>query len=62
MTILAMGVIDRVGRKSLLLIGSVTFVLSHLLAAWVFRTHAQGWIVIAALMGIVGSHAYSRVP
>jgi MFS family permease len=60
MTILAMGVIDRVGRKSLLLVGSITFVISHLLAAWVFQTHAQGWIVIAALMGIVGSHAYSQ--
>jgi SP family xylose:H+ symportor-like MFS transporter len=60
MTILAMGVIDKVGRKSLLLVGSVTFVMSHLLAAWVFQTHAQGWIVIAALMGIVGSHAYSQ--
>ena len=60
MTILAMGLIDRVGRKSLLLVGSVTFVMSHLLAAWVFSTHAQGWIVIAALMGIVGSHAYSQ--
>jgi len=60
MTIVAMGLIDRVGRKSLLLVGSVTFVLAHLLAAWVFQTHAQGWIVIAALMGIVGSHAYSQ--
>jgi MFS family permease len=60
MTILAMGLIDRVGRKSLLLVGSVTFVLSHLLAAWVFSSHAQGWVVIAALMGIVGSHAYSQ--
>ncbi len=60
MTIIAMGLIDRVGRKSLLLVGSVTFVMSHLLAAWVFHTHAQGWIVIVALMGIVGSHAYSQ--
>jgi sugar porter (SP) family MFS transporter len=60
MTILAMGLIDRVGRKSLLLVGSVTFVVSHLLAAWVFHSHAQGWIVIAALIGIVGSHAYSQ--
>ena len=34
--------------------------MSHALAAWVFYTHAQGWIVIAALMGIVGSHAYSQ--
>lgn len=60
LTVLAMTLIDRVGRKSLLLVGSVTFVMSHLLAAWVFRAHAQGWIVIAALMGIVGSHAYSQ--
>lgn len=60
MTLLAMALIDRVGRRTLLLVGSVTFVFSHALAAWVFSTHAQGWIVIAALMGIVGSHAYSQ--
>ena len=60
MTLVAMAVIDRVGRKALLLIGSVTFVISHALAAWVFATHAQGWIVIAAMMGIVGTHAYSQ--
>ena len=60
MTIIAMALIDRVGRKALLLTGSVTFVISHLLAAWVFQTHAQGWIVIVAMMGIVGSHAYSQ--
>jgi sugar porter (SP) family MFS transporter len=60
MTVVAMVVIDRVGRKPLLLIGSVTFIFFHLLAAWVFHTHAQGWIVIAAMMGVVGSHAYSQ--
>lgn len=60
MTIVAMALIDRIGRKALLLAGSVTFVLSHGLAAYVFATHAHGWIVIAALMGVVGSHAYSQ--
>ena len=55
-----MAIIDRVGRKALLLVGSVTFVISHVLAAWVFATHAQGWIVMAAMIGIVGSHAYSQ--
>lgn len=60
MTIVAMALIDLVGRKALLLVGSVTFVMSHALAAWVFATHAQGWIVIAAMMGIVGTHAYSQ--
>ncbi len=60
MTVVAMALIDRVGRKGLLLAGSVTFVLSHGLAAWVFQSQAQGWIVIVALMGVVGSHAYSQ--
>jgi MFS family permease len=60
LTLVAMAVIDRVGRKALLLLGSVTFVMSHALAAWVFATHAQGWIVILAMMGVVGSHAYSQ--
>ena len=60
MTFVGMALIDRVGRKALLLVGSVTFVISHLLAAWVFATHAQGSIVIFALMGIVGSHSYSQ--
>jgi len=60
MTVLAMVLIDRVGRRALLLAGSVTFIVSHALAAWVFHTHAQGWIVIVAMMGIVGSHAYSQ--
>jgi len=59
-TIGAMAIIDKVGRKALLLVGSVTFFFSHVLAAWVFATHAQGWIVIVALIGIVGSHAYSQ--
>jgi sugar porter (SP) family MFS transporter len=60
MTFVGMALIDRVGRKALLLVGSVTFVLSHALAAWVFATHTQGWMVIAAMMGVVGSHAYSQ--
>jgi len=60
LTLVGMAVIDRIGRKALLLAGSVTFVFSHLLAAWVFYSHAHGWIVIVALMGVVGSHSYSQ--
>jgi sugar porter (SP) family MFS transporter len=60
LTLAAMVLIDRVGRKALLLAGSVTFVLSHALAAWVFQTHAQGGVVLLAMAGIIGSHAYSQ--
>lgn len=60
LTLVGMMLIDRIGRKALLLVGSVTFILSHALAAWVFWTHAQGWVVMVAMMGIVGSHSYSQ--
>jgi MFS transporter, SP family, xylose:H+ symportor len=60
MTLVAMSVIDKLGRKPLLLLGSVTFIFSHVLAAWAFYTHAQGWPVLVAMMGVVGSHAYSQ--
>jgi len=60
LTLVAMAVIDRIGRRALLLAGSVTFVFSHLLAAWLFYSHAHGWIVILAMMGVVGSHSYSQ--
>lgn len=59
LTFVAMALIDRAGRKPLLLVGAVTFVLSHALAVWVFARHIHGWIVLVAMMGIVGSHAYS---
>ncbi len=59
-TLVGMALIDRIGRRPLLLIGSVTFILSHALAAWVFLTGAGGaWAVVAAA-GIVASHAYSQ--
>jgi sugar porter (SP) family MFS transporter len=60
MTLVAMTLIDKLGRKPLLLIGSVTFIASHLLAAWAFWTHATGWPLLVAMMGVVGSHAYSQ--
>jgi sugar porter (SP) family MFS transporter len=60
MTLVGMALIDRIGRKALLLVGSVTFVFSHVLAAWAFATRTQGWVVIFAMMGVVGSHAYSQ--
>lgn len=59
-TILGMALIDKLGRKTLLLIGSITFILSHLLAAWVFLTGNTSWLAILAAAGICGSHAYSQ--
>jgi MFS family permease len=60
MTVVGMVLIDRIGRKPLLLVGSVTFVISHSLAAWAFMSGQTGWMVVLAAVGIVGSHAFSQ--
>ncbi len=59
-TIVGMVLIDRVGRRLLLLAGSITFVLSHALAAWVFLTGSGGGLAVVSAAGIVASHAYSQ--
>ena len=59
-TIVGMALIDRIGRRLLLLVGSITFILSHALAAWVFMTGNGGWLAVVAAGGIVASHAYSQ--
>ncbi len=59
-TVVGMALIDRVGRRLLLLAGSITFILSHALAAWVFLSGSGGWLAVVAAGGIVASHAYSQ--
>lgn len=59
-TIVGMILIDRMGRKQLLLMGSITFVAFHALAAYVFLTESNGMLAVVAAAGIVGSHAFSQ--
>ena len=59
-TIVGMVLIDRIGRKLLLLVGSISFVASHALAAWVFLTGDSSWLAVLAAAGVVSSHAFSQ--
>jgi SP family xylose:H+ symportor-like MFS transporter len=59
-TIVGMALIDRIGRKKLLLFGSITFIASHVLAAWVFLSGDTSWLAVLAASGIVASHAFSQ--
>lgn len=59
-TLLAMTVIDRVGRKRLLLIGSVGLAICLFVAAWALETHAGGMLVLGSLIGYIASFAFSQ--
>jgi sugar porter (SP) family MFS transporter len=59
-TIAAMSVIDRVGRKRLLLVGSLGLALCLFVAAWALETKAGGVLVLASLIGYIAFFAFSQ--
>jgi sugar porter (SP) family MFS transporter len=59
-TILAMSLIDRAGRRTLLLIGSVGCAVSLGGVAWIFATSAHEWLLVWLLVGFIGSFAFSQ--
>lgn len=59
-TLVAMSVIDRVGRKRLLLIGSLGLSACLFVAAWALSTGAGGVLVLASLIGYIAFFAFSQ--
>lgn len=59
-TLLGMFLIDRLGRKQLLLIGSFGYILTLSGVVWAFATGAEGFIVVAFISAFVGAHALGQ--
>lgn len=59
-TMLAMTVIDRYGRKRLLLIGSAGLVACLTVTAWAFAQGRGGALVLASLIGYIAFFAFSQ--
>lgn len=59
-TILAMSVIDKLGRKKLLLIGSVGCALSLAGTTWIFFTGTNKHLLVFMLAGFTASFAFSQ--
>lgn len=65
-TMLAMLVIDHFGRRRLMLVGSVGYVVSLGMTAWAFYTYGDHFtrtgnaVVLAGLMLFIASHAFSQ--
>lgn len=59
-TLLGMYLIDKLGRRHLMKIGSVGYILSLCAVAWAFKTNAEGLIVVIFVSAFIASHAVGQ--
>jgi len=59
-TMLAMAIIDHFGRKKLMLVGSIGYIISLSTVAWAFYTDRGGAIVLASFLLFIASHAFGQ--
>lgn len=65
-TVLALSIIDRYGRKSLMIIGSLGYIISLAVTAWAFYTYgtnfdkAGGTVVLISIMVFIASHSFGQ--
>jgi sugar porter (SP) family MFS transporter len=65
-TMLALSVIDRFGRRTLMLVGSVGYIVSLSATAWAFYTYGTEFtptgsrVVLASLLVFIASHAFGQ--
>ena len=59
-TIVGMQLIDRLGRRQLLIIGSIGYIISLLTVAWAFKTDASATILLTFIVVFVASHAIGQ--
>jgi len=59
-TFIGIYLIDRLGRKTLMLIGSIGYIVSLLLVAYAFKTHAGSTFLLVSLLGFIASHAVGQ--
>ena len=59
-TMAAMTVIDHFGRRRLMLVGSIGYILSLTAAAYAFYTGTGGKLLLASLLVFIASHAFGQ--
>ena len=59
-TFIGLYLIDRIGRKQLLIIGSLGYIVSLAMVAWSFYTHAGNSLLMGSLLLFIGSHAIGQ--
>ncbi|MES2645822.1 MAG: sugar porter family MFS transporter [Bacteroidota bacterium] len=59
-TFVGLYLIDRLGRKTLLLIGSAGYIISLAMVAWCFYTHAGAGLLLFFLLFFIAAHAIGQ--
>ncbi len=59
-TIIGMSLIDKFGRRQLLIIGSIGYIVSLSVVAWAFKTDAGASILLSFIIIFVASHAIGQ--
>lgn len=59
-TFVGLYLIDRLGRRTLLIIGSLGYILSLSLVAWCFYSHADPGLLMAFLLVFIAAHAVGQ--
>jgi SP family xylose:H+ symportor-like MFS transporter len=59
-TIIGMSLIDKFGRRQLLIIGSTGYIISLSVVAWAFKTDASATILLSFIILFVASHAIGQ--
>ena len=60
MTLVGMYLIDKAGRRALMLIGSVGYIVSLSAVAWAFHSNAEGLLVVLFVFLFIASHAVGQ--
>ena len=61
-TLVAMGLIDRLGRRGLMIFGCFGVGLSHIAASYAYHVGAQGFGILALTLSAIGCYAMSLAP
>lgn len=59
-TMVGMSLIDKFGRRQLLIIGSIGYIISLSVVAWAFKTDAGAGVLLAFIITFVASHAIGQ--
>ena len=59
-TLIGMSMIDRFGRRQLLIIGSIGYIISLSVVSWAFKTDASATVLLTFIIVFVASHAIGQ--